>query len=364
MARGKGNKRSVGRKKKYKDKDEIVQENGSVLWKLPWLQVDKGDGASHSLEETSEDVKTFEDCDGSNAQEFYVILDRPYKYEHCEGPDKFVKKRLEEIYKSLKNKCIKQKLSSKVKFELVKHSKFIRYVKLIDSEIPKIQICVTVKNNLSAEVIVHGKVIAHDHPLWKFFPQYFSKFDVIVILLKRLQSYQICAGNPEKYFHPFLTSSSFLETDYMEGGTIRTTSCSLLIHTPKQQCDKCSVFRRTLMKMKNKSKTTDVQITQAQTRNSNAKLSTAEKLEKLMQLKNKTEFLNQKIEILQKWHHDSVCFNTDVGVGPQQCQFDHTVVHVRTNDSHTLAPKRKRSLPDDVIECCIRTKKNTRQRII
>ena len=124
---------------------------------------------------------------------------------------------------------------------------------------------ITVNEDLRWSVQVHGKPLDRKKcsALTKSVPEIISTKPVLNLLLKLVDSLNVCAGHPDQHFLELAdsckgifqsankTTVAFVDDYYpvqLNGGvhtdTIRTTACELLVHGSK--CNACKQYRATL----------------------------------------------------------------------------------------------------------------------
>ncbi|XP_052106005.1 uncharacterized protein LOC127738702 [Mytilus californianus] len=226
----------------------------------------------------SHDVKTeMVDSDGIFDNEFHVVfLDHVY----CQRPyvnfgelvcertrERLERERTRERFINLKEEC-KLNLTEHANFELVKRSKYLRYVELYDTEIPTIQTCITIYENFRAEIIVHGQKLSDNHAIWNTpeLPSEFVGIHHVQELLQTVSYYTVCIGNPDPDFlnnlllgdygnKPSSTCAGYLEETFgayyryfYYNRTIRSSNCSFL--SLVERCKNCKVYRKSLINKK------------------------------------------------------------------------------------------------------------------
>lgn len=228
----------------------------------------------------SEDVKMeMIDSEGKFDNEFYVVyLDHVY----CQRPyvnfgelvyvrtlERFEQERTRKRFNILRDEC-KINLTGHANFELVKKSKYVRYIELYDTENPTIQTCITIYENSGVEIIVHGQKLSDSHSIWKtlVLPSEFVGIEHVQELLQTVSYYTVCIGNPDPDFlnnlplcdygnRPSSTSPGYLEENFGAyyryfhyNRTIRSSNCSFL--SLVERCKNCNIYRKTLINKKNR----------------------------------------------------------------------------------------------------------------
>ena len=109
------------------------------------------------------------DSDGFCADEFYVILDKPYQYYEGDNLDEFVQDKTYRVYSDLNEKC--RMLDGQLQdFMYAKASKDIKFIQLYDSDsvssAPRVKLCVSVDRWFNLSISVHGKYVPFSHEIW------------------------------------------------------------------------------------------------------------------------------------------------------------------------------------------------------
>ncbi|XP_063427878.1 uncharacterized protein LOC134711282 [Mytilus trossulus] len=227
----------------------------------------------------SEEVKMeMIDTDGIHDNEFYVVyLDHVYcrltyvdfgELVYVRTLEKYEHERTRERFNILKGEC-KINLTGHANFELVKKSKYVRYIELYDTENPTIQTCITIYENSGVEIIVHGQKLSDSHAIWKtlVLPSEFVEIEQVQELLQTVSYYTVCIGNPDPQFlnnlplgdygnRPSSTSPGYLEENFGAyyryfhyNRTFRSSNCSFLSLVVR--CKSCNIYRKTLINKKN-----------------------------------------------------------------------------------------------------------------
>ena len=212
------------------------------------------------------------DSDGLLGHEFYVVLNCIHRYQPHINLDEFVIEKSKERFEMLKKEC-QQDLNVHGSFELVKTSKYVRYVELYDTDKPTVKTCITIKDNFQADIVVHGVQLPKSHAIWDTpgLPMKFIRTHHVQKLLNAASYYRVCIGNPDPEFNnnlplgyygnkPATTCAGYKEDDlganhkdFHYKSTIRSSYCCLL--TQVERCKRCKVYRKSLNKRKSRLQT-------------------------------------------------------------------------------------------------------------
>ena len=194
----------------------------------------------------SDDNSSFVDLDSSDkADQFFVVYGTKL-YEHAETDD----------IDLLTFKCLRQEAITNVKhdqevndlgFSIVKSTDKLHYVKMYEHESVTVSVCLTINNDLSPLITVHGKSL-QNHEVYKDIKTVYVLSD-IYLLLSSISDYVICCGNSDSAFieHYGFKGESFLEekSGAAYKSTIRSNNCTLLTKR-NVRCENCMKTRRVL----------------------------------------------------------------------------------------------------------------------
>ncbi|VDI77629.1 Hypothetical predicted protein [Mytilus galloprovincialis] len=267
---------------------------------------------------TSEDHRI--DMVDSEGHQFYVALDHSYLYQPNINVVEFVLEKSKHLFDMLKKDC-EQNLNEHGPFELVKRSKYVRYVDLYDTDNPTVKTCITFYDNFQAEIVVHGVQLPKSHAIWDTpgLPVKFLSTQHVQELLRTASCHQVCIGNPEPDFQmdlpfpgyysnkPSSTFAGYREDDlgaynknFHYKSTIRSSYCTLLSRV--ERCKSCQVYRKSLHKRNNrlKKKVPPEEINWLSSTKANTALTESEKIIKLKQLTAMLTDLKAKNKNLEK----------------------------------------------------------------
>ena len=283
----------------------------------PW---DKSDNFFRSClvnsDPTYEDHPVEVDSDGFEANEFYVILHKIFKYDSSEDLDSFVLNKVclwnRAKYMSLKERC---KLEGHHDgFTFLSSSSYIRYIQVYDHEMPVVKLCVSVSEDFSVKIMVHGKPVPLSHELWTKIPSKCFSVNDIILVLQMVSKYKVCAANSDPDLQdviPDLPIGSFAgvpgKSDYVGykdlygDPSVRSRHCNLLV-TTYDRCKFCSTYRKTLKKTQGRKSENaiDTPTNWLKANVPNTKLTETQKLDKMKQLKRYASSLEAEVEKLHK----------------------------------------------------------------
>ena len=263
-------------------------------------------------EQTLEEI----DSDGFKANEFFVVLHKVFRYDSSEDLDTFVHNKVylwnQAKYMSLKERC---KLEGHHDgFTFLSSSSYIRYIQVYDNEMPIVKLCVSVSDDFSVKIMVHGKIVPLSHELWTKIPsRCFSVYDIILVL-QMVSRYKVCAANSDHALQdviPDLPIGSFAgvpgKSDYVGykdlygDPSVRSRQCNLLV-TTYDKCIFCSTYRKTLKKTlgRKSEHATDTPTNWLKANVPNTRLTETQKLDKMKQLKRYASSLEAEVEKLHK----------------------------------------------------------------
>lgn len=216
---------------------------------------------STECEETPVVGHQYFDSDGAQADEFFVILDKPYRYSPDIDLDDFVAKVNLYIFNKLRQNC---KMLIMNEFTYMESSNDLKFIQLYDSDkywdSPRVKTCVCVGRDFKIHISVHGIKIPDNHLIWVSIGRYCNSVKGVHYVLEQVQKYDICCGNQDRELQDLIPVGTlfdvtndykfqgFKESFYI-GSTIRGTKCSLLINTKTStRCENCNTYRRTLRK--------------------------------------------------------------------------------------------------------------------
>ncbi|XP_021369068.1 uncharacterized protein LOC110460463 isoform X2 [Mizuhopecten yessoensis] len=129
-----------------------------------------------------------------------------------------------------------------------------------------VKTCVTIKEDFTATVNVHGSDISREHELWSGLPAIYDSVSAVHGLLRCLCKYSVCIGNPDVELQDLIPVGSVLTDSnslsiwaYREGdfcasrgdvsynSTVRSVKCCLLVEGAScASCASCASFRKAL----------------------------------------------------------------------------------------------------------------------
>ena len=255
----------------------------------------------------NEDSETINDLnDNLRADEYYVILDKPYQYSEPEDDDQVMLTESVRIFNDLKRHA---KQLDNCDIACYRHRNFLRFASFCEGEIVKVKVVVTVFNDFTVSIQVHDKKIPYDHEIWTYIPKVCYSISVLKRILSIIRSYNICLGNPDSNFQELIhgESSDLFKRqgcrDYYTGkSTILSTTCQLFC--TGQRCKACQVYRGTLRKLLARNKKHDSvethKLNRIHSRTPDSKLSESQRCHKLKQLKDYSKRLEKELLILRK----------------------------------------------------------------
>ena len=139
------------------------------------------------------------DSDGFTADEFYVVLCKPFKYCPDDNLDEFVLAKKSRLFSELRESC-RQEINDS-NFMYMTNSKDIKYIQLYDSDhcsdIPRVKACVAVSRNFELKIAVHENHIPADHVIWENVAKSCFNVDSVKRVLSEFMKYEICCGNKD-----------------------------------------------------------------------------------------------------------------------------------------------------------------------
>lgn len=251
-----------------------------------------------------------EELSVDTADEYYVVIDNVYQYDANDDVDQLTQSIQELLFADLKQKCSKQ-LQQCDGFSNLSTSKYIRYIQMYeDDKNALVKVGVTVTSAFIVNVVVHGLSLPIEHEIWLQIPHYCPTFRHVKTILHIVSMYTVCPGNPDPQYQNLVPDSDLLDDageqkragykEVINGSTIRSSKCSLLIKNSRCNC--CSTYRRTLSKAlwREKDRVVTSQINWVTSRKGNERLSSAEKTEKLKQLRKYATSLELEVDKLQR----------------------------------------------------------------
>ena len=143
----------------------------------------------------------------------------------------------------------------------------VQIYEMYHSSNPAVKLCLHIDQEFTARVFVHRIELSSDHDIWTVFPKTFSDIKDIHRLLWKIQSFQVCMGNPDDEFQELTPVGSGISGTsledihaYREGdfgawhgtlhysSTIRSVKCGLLVNGKRCRC--CATYRRALKQRK------------------------------------------------------------------------------------------------------------------
>ncbi|XP_053385111.1 uncharacterized protein LOC128550306 [Mercenaria mercenaria] len=253
------------------------------------------------------------DSDGYHADEFYVILDKPYRYCAEDDLEEFVSSHKCRMYSAFREEC-KSSIIDLQDFVPVKSSKEIKFVRLYDSDSayssPRVQMCLCVDSDFCISISVHGRSLPDTHTIWKDIGRTCNTLASVQKALCELNKYSVCEGNQDKDLQELIPVGAFLDVSegyryqgyreaYYVGSTIRSTSCCMLINQISKRCQHCKVYRRTLKKTLYRRQSSERLATPekdwTRSRVSNFNLTNSQKVQKLKQMRTYTDQLEIEV---------------------------------------------------------------------
>ena len=196
------------------------------------------------------------DSDGFEADEFYVILDKPYKYSADVDLDTFVANEQCLVFRSLHEHCRTQ-IPTSDKFQYMSKCKDVTYIELYDSDqhcsTPRIKSSISVSDTFELSIHVHEIPLPAYHPIWQKYGRLCYSVASVRRVLEDCDSLKVCCGNQDETLQDLVPVGDSQRKGYREsfyiGSTIRSVSCSLLIKSRGSRCKQCLIYRRTLLKL-------------------------------------------------------------------------------------------------------------------
>ena len=253
----------------------------------------------HEHEEGMSDDNSLVDSDGysDEADQFFVVYGAK-SYEYAETDD----------INLLTFKCLRQEAITNVQhdqevndlgFSIIKATDKLHYVKMYEHESVTVSVCLTINNDLSPLITVHGKSL-QNHEVYKDISTVHVLSD-IYLLLNSISDYVICCGNSDSSFieHYGFKGESFLEensgAEYKS--TIRSNCCTLLTKRTLR-CENCMKTRRVLGNKELRLSKQNQTVTLSSSR-PNCSMSRDQLLEKNKLLKNKVREVERQNKRLQ-----------------------------------------------------------------
>ena len=259
------------------------------------------------------------DSDGFAANEFYVILHKIFKYDSSEDLDSFVLNKVylweKARYTGLKEQC---KLEVRhTLFSYLSSSSCIRYIQVYDNRMPVVKLCVSVCEDFSVEIMVHGNQVPSSLELWTKIPRKCYSINDIRLVLQIVSRYKVCSGNSDPGFQDVMRDlpvGSFadvpLESNYVGykdvygEPSVRSRQCDLLLYVldVDGRCKSCSTYRRILLKALRRKAENGIETPTnwLESHGPNNELIDTQKLDKMKQLKRYASSLEAEVEILKK----------------------------------------------------------------
>ena len=152
-------------------------------------------------------------------------------------------------------------------FTCVKKQDHIRYVRISSTELPVVQVAITVDYDFLPKVLVHNIPLEKDSGFWDNMPKRVTCVEDFQQILRKLDDFSVCAGNFEPHFEHLLIKGvpagkigakseycGYKEWDFGElhqsnrlNSTMRSMRCALL-HKDAPRCGACTKFRKTPQK--------------------------------------------------------------------------------------------------------------------
>ncbi|KAK6180352.1 hypothetical protein SNE40_012523 [Patella caerulea] len=256
------------------------------------------------------------DSDGDRANSFYVILHRVYQYSPNEDLDDFVENilmssRIDQFHQLTRDL---QKFDHFGEFTLVRDIKndfVLKFVSFYNSSTMSIKACVIIDMSFNVTVQIHRMDLPKDSTFWIGLPHIYKTVHDIARLLQKLEQWNVCMGNYESDLIDILPSdmkstSAYREYDMgaFEGdikysSTIRSVQCELIVSSGLR-CQKCSIYRSTLRKTKQRKKMAVDKTLNGSSRKSHAVMSKPELIMKVDSLKGRSEKLKVENHKLKK----------------------------------------------------------------
>ncbi|XP_070547240.1 uncharacterized protein [Ptychodera flava] len=251
------------------------------------------------------------DIEGHSANEFIVILDKPYVYDPAIDVDNFIFSKLCNDVKQCNNLCgftiLEDASDSKCNLKLVSLYS--------DSACPSVKMSLKIDCNFVPTLYVHRVHLDLQHDFWKGLPGKVRTLSDLLSVLNKIDKYNICEGNPDEDFANMLpvgmslghSGTNTTQLAYRESGlstvynsTIRTFSCSLLCIG--QRCKECMKYRGALRKRRSeKSKQTEVGSDNLlASKKAHSNMSRTELCEKLGQYKCHVKSLEHQIQSMSR----------------------------------------------------------------
>ncbi|XP_060555293.1 uncharacterized protein LOC132716130 isoform X2 [Ruditapes philippinarum] len=284
------------------------------------------------------------DNDNLKADEYFLILDKPYQYYEQDDIDALIATETARVFDKLKEEAKYSK--NNTSFICNRHSNFIRFVSLYDEDIVKLKVVFTVSHDFTISIQVHEKKLPSSHEIWTVIPSVCYTFRVLERILKIVGSYTTCNGNPDPSFQEFIPYGSYLDANdapkkqgyrdnYTGKSSIYSTSCHLL--TKGTRCKNCNVYRGTLRSLLGRKQKNDgvktTEIDWLHCRTANSKLTENQKILKLQQLKEYSLSLEKELNVLRKKVSSEI---DNKGVVPPENEnrdFFHVVKGFSTNEN-------------------------------
>ena len=194
----------------------------------------------------TEDSTSTYDSDDFNTTEYYMLYGTAAQpYQADEDPNILKLQKLRQDILDNESDVIA------LGMDFVKNAQKLHFVQFYEHDALDIKIAVTVNFDLTPAVAVHGKVIPQSHPAYNNMIE-ISIFSDLMILLKTVSEYFVCAGNPEMEFVSCFTGKGNGYLDEYQGAgdgpTVRSNSCAKL--TLGLRCSACIRHRASLRNMK------------------------------------------------------------------------------------------------------------------
>ena len=149
--------------------------------------------------------------DNETADEYYVILDKPYRYYDHDDLDLYVQSESARVFSEFKENT---KSIENENFMCNRSSDRVSFVQLYDNALVKVKKAVNVDKDFYVTIQVNEQKLSTTHDIWRFdrVPRVCHTSRALEHILKVVDSYSVCVGNPDKNLQDLVPVGSFLDS--------------------------------------------------------------------------------------------------------------------------------------------------------
>ena len=150
-----------------------------------------------------------EEEDNLTANEYYVILDKPYQYYEHDDLDAFVASAKARLLSQFKEDAMSLENEQ---FECKRKSNFIRFIQMYDEDTCKVKLAVTISQDFTVSIQVHDEIVSTSHEIWADIPTTCYSLCALEKVLNTVNLYSVCDLNRDTELQELVPVEALLDS--------------------------------------------------------------------------------------------------------------------------------------------------------